>query len=125
MSWEDQHPALGPEEAIASRYLHLCKVIQCGHHLAGNETNADKLVESVLVFREIGFDLLRCPFHVGRAYGLVGLLGALSGGKMVGFRRQIFFTKLFGDEISDGLKGLLRSEERRVGKECRSRWSPY
>ena len=26
----------------------------------------------------------------------------------------------------DGLhKGVLRSEERRVGKECRSRWSPY
>ena len=24
----------------------------------------------------------------------------------------------------EGLKGLLRSEERRVGKECRSRWSP-
>ena len=23
------------------------------------------------------------------------------------------------------LDGLLRSEERRVGKECRSRWSPY
>ena len=25
----------------------------------------------------------------------------------------------------DYLKLLLRSEERRVGKECRSRWSPY
>src|SRR3989449_9237518 len=25
----------------------------------------------------------------------------------------------------DGLPKLLRSEERRVGKECRSRWSPY
>ena len=24
-----------------------------------------------------------------------------------------------------GLADLLRSEERRVGKECRSRWSPY
>src|SRR5256885_12201441 len=24
-----------------------------------------------------------------------------------------------------GLAGLARSEERRVGKECRSRWSPY
>ena len=24
-----------------------------------------------------------------------------------------------------GFVGLLRSEERRVGKECRSRWSPY
>ena len=22
-------------------------------------------------------------------------------------------------------QGVLRSEERRVGKECRSRWSPY
>src|SRR3712207_8021468 len=24
-----------------------------------------------------------------------------------------------------GLEAVLRSEERRVGKECRSRWSPY
>src|SRR3712207_8888173 len=28
------------------------------------------------------------------------------------------------DEIGDRI-GALRSEERRVGKECRSRWSPY
>src|SRR3712207_9065658 len=28
-------------------------------------------------------------------------------------------------EIILNLKGLVRSEERRVGKECRSRWSPY
>src|SRR2546430_1628481 len=27
--------------------------------------------------------------------------------------------------VSGGPKELLRSEERRVGKECRSRWSPY
>src|SRR3990167_4992719 len=107
MSWEDQHPALSPEEAIASRYLHFCKVIQCGHHLAGHETPPDKLVESVLVSREIGFYLFRRPFHVGGAYGLVGLLGALSGRKMVRFRRQIFFTEPLGDELSDGRKGLL------------------
>ena len=25
----------------------------------------------------------------------------------------------------DGIVALVRSEERRVGKECRSRWSPY
>ena len=24
-----------------------------------------------------------------------------------------------------GVRGSIRSEERRVGKECRSRWSPY
>ena len=28
-------------------------------------------------------------------------------------------------EIIAGIKDPLRSEERRVGKECRSRWSPY
>ena len=34
--------------------------------------------------------------------------------------------QLLGDEL-DGPRGriYLRSEERRVGKECRSRWSPY
>ena len=28
-------------------------------------------------------------------------------------------------ETSDMYLGAARSEERRVGKECRSRWSPY
>src|SRR5688572_32771115 len=27
--------------------------------------------------------------------------------------------------LAAGSAGMLRSEERRVGKECRSRWSPY
>ena len=27
--------------------------------------------------------------------------------------------------FADGIKNAMRSEERRVGKECRSRWSPY
>ena len=30
-----------------------------------------------------------------------------------------------GDTTFTNESGLLRSEERRVGKECRSRWSPY
>ena len=29
------------------------------------------------------------------------------------------------DWVVDGVKHFCRSEERRVGKECRSRWSPY
>src|SRR3712207_3864308 len=32
---------------------------------------------------------------------------------------------LDADLVLDELDALLRSEERRVGKECRSRWSPY
>ena len=31
----------------------------------------------------------------------------------------------FGGEVERVLKMVNRSEERRVGKECRSRWSPY
>ena len=30
-----------------------------------------------------------------------------------------------GNEFLDALAWATRSEERRVGKECRSRWSPY
>ena len=33
--------------------------------------------------------------------------------------------KLFAHIATGGLLNIIRSEERRVGKECRSRWSPY
>ena len=45
-----------------------------------------------------------------------------------GIRLGLFgvFRGLFGDFIASSLPSrLTRSEERRVGKECRSRWSPY
>src|ERR1035441_5638033 len=39
---------------------------------------------------------------------------------------QKWLQNLLSDSVKLGLEGgLLRSEERRVGKECRSRWSPY
>ena len=38
-----------------------------------------------------------------------------ANGKNVGAGKIVKFT----------IAGLCRSEERRVGKECRSRWSPY
>src|SRR3712207_9479125 len=34
-------------------------------------------------------------------------------------------ARYLGDDLSEGALVLVRSEERRVGKECRSRWSPY
>ena len=36
-----------------------------------------------------------------------------------------FFMLRKGPEIVQGQAEVTRSEERRVGKECRSRWSPY
>src|SRR5256885_3869317 len=35
------------------------------------------------------------------------------------------YTGAFDTVIDSGMFHCLRSEERRVGKECRSRWSPY
>ena len=43
------------------------------------------------------------------------------------FAGTIFVTVVFTEPCPEayGRKGGVRSEERRVGKECRSRWSPY
>ena len=38
---------------------------------------------------------------------------------------KLLFTEEYFKRISVEAKVLYRSEERRVGKECRSRWSPY
>src|SRR2546426_4663108 len=45
-------------------------------------------------------------------------------GLLVGVQREAPFRRL---DVADGwvIVDLTRSEERRVGKECRSRWSPY
>src|SRR5256885_16346193 len=40
-------------------------------------------------------------------------------------RRYLLTLRHLGYVESDGKLFWLRSEERRVGKECRSRWSPY
>ena len=48
-------------------------------------------------------------------------------GKPVYLHNESYVDNVRGDEPGGG-KGVisqLRSEERRVGKECRSRWSPY
>ena len=50
-----------------------------------------------------------------------------SMGKWSGFTLR-WYTQLFQNaRIMEALKYtiIIRSEERRVGKECRSRWSPY
>ena len=38
------------------------------------------------------------------------------------YYKQLYANKMDNNEEMDK---FLRSEERRVGKECRSRWSPY
>ena len=39
------------------------------------------------------------------------------------FKKILLYILVYVVALAVG--GVLRSEERRVGKECRSRWSPY
>ena len=49
-----------------------------------------------------------------------------NGAVMEGIETKVFFTFFGLDAITKKtMNKLHRSEERRVGKECRSRWSPY
>src|SRR5256884_2584375 len=58
-------------------------------------------------------ELTNSPFYVG----LVSALGSLG----------VLLLTLYAGVVVDRTNKhrLVRSEERRVGKECRSRWSPY
>src|SRR2546426_11994884 len=48
------------------------------------------------------------------------LFGEYAAGRKVNLERAVRATDRLGGHLVQG-----RSEERRVGKECRSRWSPY
>ena len=56
------------------------------------------------------------PLSIILSFILAGLLAI--AGYLVGASFGIFRSNIF-------LESAARSEERRVGKECRSRWSPY
>src|SRR5256885_11585416 len=76
-----------------------------------------------------------CSSDLGKMTPAPTILDAPAGGGPDGWRtdRQREFLAILGHELRNPLaaiKGGLRllqsrSEERRVGKECRSRWSPY
>ena len=55
------------------------------------------------------------------------LLSALSDYLLQsGFQSDMWYEMPEGEQTLDDLRRAIeRSEERRVGKECRSRWSPY
>src|SRR3712207_6614024 len=83
------------------------------------------------------FGLLLIPYtSEKRADGTVLLLeqafhaSAEAMSRMSGIERQAItiashYTEKYLMEVYSREKTVSRSEERRVGKECRSRWSPY
>src|SRR5260221_12199606 len=78
----------------------------------GREVEAGR----VLQLRRRGAQLARSLRHGRLARGDHDGIAALEA-------RQHQYMAVEG--LADALDARLRSEERRVGKECRSRWSPY
>src|SRR3712207_9549646 len=76
---------------------------------------------------EIVAQILKAQQEIGERISNVVLMG--SGEPLDNYDNVVKFIKLINDDnalkIGQRHITLSRSEERRVGKECRSRWSPY
>src|SRR2546426_12706135 len=66
------------------------------------------------------FQFTRNMLHLNNGNGTFSDIGQMAGVA----RTEWSWSPLLADLDLDGYKDI-RSEERRVGKECRSRWSPY
>src|SRR2546427_7793788 len=89
-----------------------------------------------LTWQNLLFCAIGCT--VGTLVGLLPGLGPLAtisillpltysiptGGALI-MLAGIYYGAQYGDSVSAITMKIPRSEERRVGKECRSRWSPY
>ena len=64
---------------------------------------------------------MKLAFFDAKPYDRPGFDAHAAG---TGLEIRYFETKL-GEDTVQLARGFDRSEERRVGKECRSRWSPY
>ena len=72
------------------------------------------------------------PTNGGRALRLLQTAGLIKVDEAKGYKPTVsdikenkLNLKIQELDVSQTARALCRSEERRVGKECRSRWSPY
>ena len=57
---------------------------------------------------------------------ITGASGGIGGAAAIQLAKEGYSLALLGHRSKEKLQKVKqRSEERRVGKECRSRWSPY
>ena len=85
------------------------------------EYSEDNLVEQAAqdVLEELGWQVETS--WTKETFGEEGLLGREDKSEVILKRYLLQALK----QLNPNLPNVARSEERRVGKECRSRWSPY
>ena len=89
------------------------------HVLSGQENKVRDSLERRIKTEEMGLYIKEVLLPTER-------VSEVKKGKKIEVVRKLFPGYLFIHmHLYDENRQLLRSEERRVGKECRSRWSPY
>ena len=66
---------------------------------------------------DMAFDYKAVAAGIARSEGMGALLPVVE--------KELLHYRILSAMQDGGFFGPIRSEERRVGKECRSRWSPY
>ena len=114
----------GEYTPLEAKTLDLCLILHAEHGGGNNSSFTTHLVSSsgtdtyATIAAAVGS--LKGPRHGGANIAVINMIADLK--KNV---KDITNYKDVDNYLIKVLKGLLRSEERRVGKECRSRWSPY
>ena len=83
---------------------------------------ADRVVIFDTVESDPSLETVMAAVEIGANEGVTGVIG-LGGGSSMDVAKLAALLLGSGEDL-DAAWGV-RSEERRVGKECRSRWSPY
>src|SRR6266566_4959198 len=117
-------------DTIHIRYTVLVGAFEDGRREKFTEAHREKLRQDFKEMRDEVDELLkgRRPFHWPLEFpevfvgGKEGFDTSVSNPPFLGGFR---ITGTLGTDYREYLVEYLRSEERRVGKECRSRWSPY
>src|SRR2546430_8836449 len=94
-------------------------------HATAMLTEADAALEAVEFARAEPCGNVKASCPVALAQSAVALILPEVLEKYPAGRLQLHVSNRRVDVLSEGFDVALRSEERRVGKECRSRWSPY
>ena len=102
-------PGLGKTSIVLAAY----KILKAKGISKGMLVVAPRLVDEAA--DEVGGD----TDAAGRRHHVLRCAGAQQPDRLVGIGDRAIEFALCAEEHAD------RSEERRVGKECRSRWSPY
>ena len=70
-------------------------------------------------------DITLCTMHTEKPYYIKEINKNIYSIEELSYYLFNYLYLIDDQFFSEGLIDYIRSEERRVGKECRSRWSPY